>query len=151
MVTRPPRWQPGEYQPERQHGVWRLTLMYVIHKYSVHTLQRGCVSKSNIVIMHRPQSKTLSIANAPWYVTNHALHTDFNIPYVSDVIYKRLNKQQNKPEAHPNPLLAPLLQLVNTRRLKRCWPLDLQGTWCDIAVWMPYDIIVIHGIVAYCV
>jgi hypothetical protein len=48
------------------------------------------------------------------------LHTDFNIPYVSDVIHERINKHHNKLESHPNPLLQPLLlvQPVNTRRLK---------------------------------
>ena len=62
------------------------------------------------------------------YVTNHTLHTDCNITYVSDVIHDRINKHHNKLEAHPNPLLEPLLQSVNTRRLKRRWPFDLQGT-----------------------
>jgi len=82
----------------------------------------GCTSKSNIVIMQRPQSKILTaIANVPWYVTNQTLHTDFNIPYVSDVIHARISKHHNKLEAHPNPL-QPLLQSVNTTRLKRCWP-----------------------------
>ena len=71
---------------------------------------RGCASKSNLVIMQRPQSKLLrAIANAPRYVTNHTLHTDFNIPYVSDVIHERINKHHNKLEAHPKPLLEPLL------------------------------------------
>jgi len=94
----------------------------------------GCASKSNIVIMYRPQSKILRvIANARWYVTNHTLHTDFNIPWVSDVIYERINKRHNNLEAHPNRLLEPLLQPINTWRLKRCWPFDLQGTLGDIA------------------
>jgi len=89
----------------------------------------GCASKSNIFIMHRSQSTILrAIANASSYVTNHTLHTDFNIPYVSDVMHKRTNKHHNKLEAHPNPLLEPLLQPVDTRRLKQCWHLDLQGT-----------------------
>jgi len=79
--------------------------------------------------MQRSQSKILrAIVNAPWYVTNHILHTDLNIPYVSDVIHERIAKHHNYMEAHPNPLLEPLLQPVNTSRLKRCWPLDLQGT-----------------------
>ena len=47
------------------------------------------------------------------------------IPYVSDVIHERINKHHNKVEAHHNPLLEALLQLINTRRLKRCLPLDL--------------------------
>jgi len=79
--------------------------------------------------MQRSQYKILrTIANAPWYVTNHILHTDFNIPYVRDVIHERIIKHHNKLEAHPNPILEPLLQHVHTRRLKRSWPLDLQGT-----------------------
>ena len=89
----------------------------------------GCASKSNIVIMQRSQSKILrAIANALLYVTNHTLHTDFNIAYLSDVIHERINKHHNKLEAHPNPLLQPLLKPVNTRRLKQCLPLELQGT-----------------------
>jgi hypothetical protein len=69
-----------------------------------------------------------AITKAPRYVTNHTVHTDCNIPYVSDVIHERINNHHNKPEAHPNPLVQPPLQPINTRKLKRCWPLDLQGT-----------------------
>jgi hypothetical protein len=88
----------------------------------------GCVSKPNIVIMQRSQSKILrAIENVPWYVTNHTLHTDFIIPYISEVVHERINKHHYNPEANPNPLLEPLLQPINTRILKRCWPLDLQG------------------------
>ena len=88
----------------------------------------GCASKSNIVIMQRSQSKILrTIANSPRYVTNRTLHTDCNIPYVSDVIDERINKHHNKLEAHPNPLLEPLLQTINTRRLKGCWPLTCKA------------------------
>ena len=52
--------------------------------------------------------------------------TDFDIPYVSDVIHERINKHHNKVEAHPNPLSEPILQPVNTGRLKRSWPLELR-------------------------
>ena len=108
----------------------------------------GCASKSNVIIMQRSQSKILrAIANTPWYVTNHTLHTELNIPYVSDVIHERINKHHNNLEAHPNPLLESILQSINTRKLGRCWPLDLQGTWGDIAGWIPYHVIVIHWIV----
>jgi len=95
--------------------------------------------------MHRSQSIILrAVTNAPRYVTNHTLHTVFNIPYVSDVIHERINKHLIKLEAQPNPLLQPLQQPVNNRRLERCWPLDLQGIWSDIAGWTPYHDIVIH-------
>jgi len=62
----------------------------------------GCASKSNIVTMQRSESKILrAIANAPWYVTNHTLHTDFNIPYVNDVIHERINKYHKKGKPIP--------------------------------------------------
>ena len=97
--------------------------------WSYETELWGCASKSNTVIMLRSQSKILrATTNAPRYVTNHTLHTDFNVPYVSDVIHEIINKHHNKPEAHPNPLLQQPLQPVNSSRLNRCWPLDLQGT-----------------------
>jgi len=90
-----------------------------IWSYGIELL--GCASKSIIVIMQRSQSKILrAIANSPSYVTNHTLHTDFNIPYVNDVIHESINKNYNNLEAQPNPLLEPLLQTINTRRLKRC-------------------------------
>jgi hypothetical protein len=89
----------------------------------------GCACKSNSVVMQRSQSKILrAIANALRYVTNNTLHTDCNITYVTDVIHERITKHHNTLEAHPKPLLEPLLQPINTSRLKRCWPLDLQGT-----------------------
>jgi hypothetical protein len=61
----------------------------------------------NTVIMQRSESKILTaIQNVPWYVTNHTLHTEFNIPYVSEVIHGRIDKHHNNLEAHPNPLLT---------------------------------------------
>jgi hypothetical protein len=51
----------------------------------------GCASKSNIFITQRSQYKILrAIANAP--VRNKPYSTDFNIPYVSDVIHEGINK-----------------------------------------------------------
>ena len=48
----------------------------------------GCASRSDIVIMQRSQFKILrAVTNAARYVTNHTLHTDFSIPYLSDVIH----------------------------------------------------------------
>ena len=79
----------------------------------------GCASKSDNVILQRSQSKILrAITNVPRYVTNHTLHTDFNIPYESDVVHDRINKYHKKLEAHLKPLLEPLLQPKNPRRLK---------------------------------
>ena len=80
----------------------------------------GCASKSNIAIIQRSQSKILrTITNAARYVTNHTLHTDLNIPCVSEVIKERINKHLNKLEFHPNPLLETLSQPMSNRRLKK--------------------------------
>jgi hypothetical protein len=79
----------------------------------------GCASKSNTTIMQRAQSKILrTMTNASWYVTNHTLHTDFNIPYVIDVINERINKHLSKLESHPNPLVETLKQPTRNRMLK---------------------------------
>jgi hypothetical protein len=82
-----------------------------------------------MVIMQRTQPKILrAIANAPWYVTNHTLHSDLKVLYVRDVIHGKIGKHDTKQEDHPNPLLELLLQPVYNRRLNRCWPFDLQDT-----------------------
>jgi hypothetical protein len=50
----------------------------------------GCTSKSNAAIIEKSQSKILrTITDAPWFVSNHKLHKDLNIPYVSEVINER--------------------------------------------------------------
>jgi len=89
----------------------------------------GCASKSSRVFTQRSQSKIFRVLeNRPCFVTNNTLHTDFNIPYVSDVNKERSNKHYNNLEAHSNQLSEPLLQPINTRKLTRWWPLELQGT-----------------------
>ena len=71
----------------------------------------GCASISNVAVIQRSQSKILrTIANAPWYVSNHTFHTDLNIPYVSEVINERIGKHLNKLESYPNPLVGTLTQ-----------------------------------------
>jgi hypothetical protein len=86
----------------------------------------GCASKSSIAIMQRSQSKILRmITNAPWYVTNQALHEDLNIPYITEVIQERSIKHHNKIKIHSNTILWPLLEQQHRRRLKKSWLVDL--------------------------
>jgi hypothetical protein len=80
----------------------------------------GCASKTNIAIIQRAQSKILrSLTNAPWYVSNLKLHKDLKTPYASKVMKENSTKYYNKLENHSNPLLQPLLQPHDNRRLKR--------------------------------
>jgi hypothetical protein len=87
--------------------------------------------------MQRYQSKLLwVITNAPWYVTNHTLHTDLHFPYVRTVIHDRINKHRTTSASHPNPLMWPLLQPAHNRRLKRRWTFD-QKDWGGIVGCLP--------------
>src|SRR5215471_14420327 len=85
----------------------------------------GCASKPNIAVIQRYQSKLLrTMVNAPWYVSNHILHTDLRIPYVRTVFQERIAKHRTTVTSHPNPLLEPLLRPTFNRRLKRRWTFD---------------------------
>jgi hypothetical protein len=57
----------------------------------------GCACKSHIFIMKTTQYKVLrAIANSPWYVTNHTLHSDLEVPYIRNVIHERIRKHHTK-------------------------------------------------------
>lgn len=86
----------------------------------------GCASKSNIDIIQRCQSKILrQIIDAPWYVTNHTLHTDLQVPTVQEEIRKKAITHHDAIEIHPNPLMEQLLETVINKRLKKLWPSEL--------------------------
>jgi hypothetical protein len=73
----------------------------------------GSAKASNIVRIQRFQSKVFqSILDAPWYVSKHTIHTDLNIPFISDLIKTRFQQFPHHP-VHPS------------RRLNRQWPRDL--------------------------
>ena len=86
--------------------------------------RRAATGRSPAEILYRIYTDyiVLYIQNISYctYRIYHTVHTEFSIPYVSDVIHERINIHHNKMEAHSNPLLEPLLQSINTRRLKRC-------------------------------
>jgi len=64
----------------------------------------GCASKSNIALIQRYQSKLLrTITNAPWYVSNHTLHSDVKVPYVHTVFRERTATHRAALDSHPNP------------------------------------------------
>ena len=43
------------------------------------------------------------MVNAPWYVSNHTLHTDLRIPYVRTVFHERIAKNRTTLTSHSNP------------------------------------------------
>jgi hypothetical protein len=87
----------------------------------------GCASKSSIAIIQRSQYKILrAMTDAPWYVSNDTLHHDLGISIVSDVIQERSSNHHERLLTHINPLMQPLLEDPNCRRLKRRLPIDLK-------------------------
>ena len=87
----------------------------------------GTASNSNIEILQRFHTKTLrSLIDAPWYVTNEAIHRDFKIPTVKEEITKCSNRYIIKVNNHRNPLITKLLNTSDQiRRLRKHYPLDL--------------------------
>ena len=86
----------------------------------------GCASKSSQTILQKRQLKIpRMITNAPWYVSNLTLHENLKIPHVREVIFEKYAEHHRKLETHPNPLLHPLLDIGQPRRLKRTQPVDL--------------------------
>jgi len=65
------------------------------------------------------------ISSAPWYVSNHTLHSDFDIPYVTEVVRINANKYKNRSIEHSNQLIRALFNPSVDRRLKRLRPEDL--------------------------
>ena len=126
--TREIKWLIGKNSPlslENKLLVYK-TVLKPVWTYGIELWD--CANKSNIAIVQRYQSKLLrTITNAPWYVTNHTLHTDLHIPYIHTVIHDRINKHRTTLASHPNPLMEPLLQPTHNRRLQRRWTFD----WTD--------------------
>jgi hypothetical protein len=76
--------------------------------------------------MQRSQSKILRmITNAPWYVTNQTLHDDLKVRLIKDVIQERNTNHHDKLGNHSNPILLPLLEQQQRRRLKKLWSAEL--------------------------
>lgn len=87
----------------------------------------GSASNSHLEILQRFQNKVLrAIVNAPWYVPNTILHTDFKITTIREEITKSSSKYRNKITDHPNELASTLFDEEELpRRLKRVTPYDL--------------------------
>jgi len=65
------------------------------------------------------------ISIAPRYVSNQTLHSDLDIPYVTEVVRINVNKYKNRSTEHSNQLIRALFNPLADRRLKRLWPEDL--------------------------
>jgi len=104
------------------------TLLMPIWTYGIQLW--GAAKKSNTNKIQTFQSTTLRIiTNAPFYVSNHTLHTDLKINTIEEtakIIYKRFRSRLTN---HSNPLISALdsdtIPGNPPRRLKRKWCRDL--------------------------
>ena len=87
----------------------------------------GAACNSNLDINQRFQSKTLRLMlDAPWYVTNAAIHIDFEMETVKKEIERYSGNYEKRLRTHPNKLATDLLNTnLVVRRLKKFKPLDL--------------------------
>ena len=78
----------------------------------------GTTSNSNVEILQRYQSKTLrQIVNAPWYITNHHIHDDLQIPIIKNEINRFSSRYLERLSNHPNTLAISLLD--DSEEIKR--------------------------------
>jgi hypothetical protein len=58
-------------------------------------------------------------------VTNQTLHDHLKVPFIKDAIQEKSINHHDKLGNHSNPILQPLLEQQQRRRLKKLWPADL--------------------------
>ena len=59
------------------------------------------------------------VTNAPWYIPNHVLHTDLQIPTIREEITRLSSSYKAKIEVHPNKLTSNLFGNHDQGRLRR--------------------------------
>jgi hypothetical protein len=65
------------------------------------------------------------ITNAPWYVTNQTPYDDLKVQFVKDVIREKSINHHDKLGKYSNPVLQPLLE---QQQRKRLWKLASRPT-----------------------
>jgi hypothetical protein len=89
-------------------------------------IQLWGTASTYIEILERFQSKTLRvIVDASWYVPNTVIRRDLQIPTVKEEIQRCSSQYSARVSAHPNDLIANLMELPGNRRLRRYLPNDL--------------------------
>jgi hypothetical protein len=54
---------------------------------------------------------------------------DLNVPFIKDVIQEKSINHHGELGIHSNPILQPLLEQQQRKRLKKLWPADLIDGW----------------------
>jgi hypothetical protein len=65
------------------------------------------------------------IVDAPWYVPNTVIRRDLQIPTVEEEIRRYSSQYSARLSVHPNDLIVNIIELPDSRRLRRHLPNDL--------------------------
>jgi hypothetical protein len=86
----------------------------------------GTAFPSNIEILERFHSKALCmILDVPWYLSNTVIQRNLQTPTVKEEIRRYSSQYSARLRAHPNNLIVNLIELSDSRRLRRHLPNDL--------------------------
>jgi len=86
--------------------------------YGIEIWSSAC--SSNIEKIQKVQNKILrQITGAPWFIKNANIHKDLQMPVVTDVVRKFIDKYKAKLQHHPNTSAHQLLLTSTISRLKR--------------------------------
>jgi hypothetical protein len=72
------------------------------------------------------------VTNAPWYVPNHALHTDLQMPTIREEITRLSSNYKDKIKVHPNKLMNTLLVKQGQGRLHHHSTLFIFFFWIGV-------------------
>ena len=59
------------------------------------------------------------VTNAPWYVPNHVLHSDLQVPTIREEITRHSTNYKAKIDVHPNKLTTNLFEKHGQGSLRR--------------------------------
>jgi hypothetical protein len=100
------------------------TILKLIWTYGIQLW--GTASTSNIKILEWFQSKAMRmIVDAPWYVPNTLIRRDLHMPSVKEEISRYSSHYGARLRTHSNQLVVHLIELPDSRRLRRYLPSDL--------------------------
>jgi hypothetical protein len=105
----------------------RLAVVWLSNSYSLNTKEVYFISHllltastSNTEILDRFQSKALlMIVDAPWYVPNTVIRRDLQISTVKEEIRYYSSQYSARLSAHPNDLIINLMELPDSKRLRK--------------------------------
>jgi hypothetical protein len=81
---------------------------------------------NNALSNNLSQSKLLRMIKiAPWYVSNQTLQDELKVPFIKDVVQEKSINNHHIIGNHSTPILQPLLEEQQRRKLKKLWSADL--------------------------